>query len=146
MPSPAPLPGAFPAVPGVTRRLLCLVYEALLLTAVVFAATVLVLVLFHALDLTLPRPALQLYVLVVCGLYFVPQWRAGQTLPMKTWRIRVIDRNGGPLTRRAAVMRYVLAGLSMAALGLGFLWAYWDRDRQFLHDRLAGSRLVWHRE
>jgi uncharacterized RDD family membrane protein YckC len=41
-----------------------------------------------------------------------------------------------------AVHRYVLAVLGLVALGLGFAWALVDRDRQFLHDRLAGTAIV----
>jgi uncharacterized RDD family membrane protein YckC len=50
--------------------------------------------------------------------------------------------DGGPVGTGRAVHRYLLATLGLAALGLGFLWALFDRDRQFLHDRLAGTALV----
>jgi len=130
------------SVPGIGRRMLCILYESVLLTAVVFSATVAILALFHALGGKVPRTALQLYVIVVVGFYFVPQWRAGQTLAMKTWRIRVEERDGGRLTYRAALLRYAFAWASLLVLGIGFLWALVDRDRQFLHDRLAGTRLV----
>lgn len=129
-------------VPGIGRRLLCIVYESVLLTAVVFSASVAILALFHAIGVKLPRPALQFYVVAVVAFYFVPQWRAGQTLAMKTWRIRVEAREGGPLTHRTALLRYAYAWGSLLAFGLGFFWAVLDRDRQFLHDRLAGTRLV----
>ena len=138
---PPPVPTAV-TVPGIARRLLCILYESVLLTAVVFSATVAILGLLHALGVKLPRVALQLYVVVVVGFYFVPQWRAGQTLAMKTWRIRVEARDGGRLGYRTALMRYAYAWVSVLALGLGLLWALVDRDRQFLHDRLAGTRLV----
>lgn len=133
-------PAAAPA--GVTRRLLCVFYEFLLLTAVVFTATVILLAASHLAGLTLPRTVLQVYVVVVSACYFVPQWRAGQTLPMKTWRMRIVDHAGRPLTAQRALMRYGFALLTVLTVGAGFLWAYIDRDRQFLHDRLSGTRVI----
>ena len=89
------------------------------------------------------RHLLQAWVLVVWGGYFTWFWaRGGQTLPMKTWRIRVVRRDGAPLGFARALHRYVLAVLGVMAAGLGFAWALIDRDRQFLHDRLAGTALV----
>lgn len=128
--------------PGIVRRLLCLLYEALLLTAVGFAATLVFLAAVQLAGVETPRPLLQVYLLLVAGGYFVPQWRAGQTLPMRTWRIRVVSAAGEPLTAKRAVVRYVLAVLSSLLLGAGYVWALADPDRQFLHDRLARTRLI----
>jgi uncharacterized RDD family membrane protein YckC len=62
---------------------------------------------------------------------------------MKTWRIRLVRADtGGPLNAGRAVHRYLLALLGLAAVGLGFAWALVDRDRLFLHDRLAGTLLA----
>jgi uncharacterized RDD family membrane protein YckC len=127
---------------GFVRRLLCLLYEGLLLTAVSFGTTLALLLVIHAAGTTLPRALLQGYLLLVAGCYLVPQWRAGQTLPMKTWRIRVVSATGKPLTTRRAVVRYGLSLVSWLLAGMGYLWALVDRDGQFLHDRLAGTRLV----
>jgi uncharacterized RDD family membrane protein YckC len=127
---------------GFARRLLCLFYEVLLLIAIAFGATLALLLLFHLADARAPRAAVQAYLLVVCGCYFIPQWRAGQTLPMKTWRIRLVTIAGKPLTTQHALVRYVCSVASSLLAGTGFLWALVDRDGQFLHDRLAGTRLI----
>jgi uncharacterized RDD family membrane protein YckC len=129
--------------PGLARRALSMVYEALLLVAVLIAGALPFLLLTREADPSLARLLLQLYLLALCGAYFIWQWlRGGQTLPMKTWRIRLVTRDGAPLTLRRAVCRYLLALAGLALLGAGFLWAFIDRDRQFLHDRLAGTRIV----
>jgi uncharacterized RDD family membrane protein YckC len=60
---------------------------------------------------------------------------------MKTWRIRLESTDGGKVDAPRAVRRYLFALVGTAALGIGFLWAFLDRDGQFLHDRLAGTRL-----
>ncbi len=139
----AAAPGtALPRARGLTRSV-SLIYEVLLLFAILFAASFVYLLLSRLLSLVPPRSVYQLYLLVVAGVYFAVQWtRGGQTLPMKTWHIKLVSRDGGTVSYRAAVVRYVAAVAGSAALGIGFWWALVDRDRQFLHDRLAGTRLV----
>lgn len=128
---------------SLARRFLSLVYEALLLAAVLFAGTLPALLLMQHAAPVLTRPLLQLYLFALCGGYFVWQWlRGGQTLPMKTWRLRLVMRDGTPLTLYRGIYRYVFASLGLALFGAGFLWAFIDRERQFLHDRLAGTRIV----
>lgn len=128
---------------SLTRRLACLFYDALLLLAVLFVAGFLVVGLLPDVRAGLPRLLYQAWLLLVAGVYFTWSWRrGGQTLAMKTWRIRLVDQAGGVPGLGKAWLRYGLATLGLAAFGLGFLWALWDADRQFLHDRLAGTRLV----
>lgn len=89
------------------------------------------------------RHLFQLYLFLVLGVYFVASWsRGGRTLPMQTWKMRVVRGDGMSIGIGQAMLRYVLAWLSLLSLGAGFLWAFFDRDRQFLHDRLAGTRIV----
>ena len=89
------------------------------------------------------RPLLQLYLVGLAGAYFVCQWlRGGQTLAMKTWGLRLVPRHEGALTLGQALQRYCIALAGLLALGAGFAWALFDRDHQFLHDRLAGTRIV----
>jgi len=128
---------------GFARRAGSMLYEALLLTALLFVFTWVFLFVGRLLEPTLARHLLQAWLLVLTGIYFVYCWtRSGQTLPMKTWRIRVVTRTGLPLSTALALRRYLLALLSLGACGLGFVWVLFDRERQFLHDRLAGTRLV----
>ena len=83
-------------------------------------------------------------VFLVLGAYFIACWtRGGQTLPMQTWKIRVIGRNGQPVGVARASLRYVVAWPSIVLLGGGLFWALFDRDHQFLHDRMAGTRITW---
>lgn len=124
------------------RRLACLIYEALLAGAIAFIASFLFLLLPPLTD-GWQRPAHQAWLLTVLTLYFVVSWRNnGQTLAMKTWKIRLVGTANHPFHARRALLRAVLAILGGALLGAGFFWALIDRDGQFLHDRLAGTRLV----
>ena len=123
--------------------MLALVYEALLLVAVVFIGSLPFVMLTRDLDRAVERPLFQCYLVLLMGLYFAWQWRhGGQTLALKTWRLRVVTRTGDPLTWTVAIKRYVFALPGALLLGSGFLWALADRERLFLHDRMAGTRIV----
>ena len=123
--------------PSLARRLAAMVYEAFLIFAVSFFAAWLFFFASGARDATagVLRRELQLFIVVVLAAYFLWCWlRGGQTLAMRAWRIRLVD-----VTPRKALIRFLLAA---ALLPLSLLWALVDRDHQFLHDRLAGTRLI----
>jgi uncharacterized RDD family membrane protein YckC len=132
---------ALPAA-SMRRRTASLLYEAILLAAVLWCAGFLYAFIQHASGFSVPRWVYQLYLLLVAGVYFVAQWRKGQTLAMKTWRIRLVTRNGGRIAIGRGVLRYLIACVGVLLLGAGFVWALFDSERQFLHDRIAATRLV----
>ena len=127
------------ATPGLPRRLASMVYEAILLFAVAFLAAWVFFLASGGRDATAGamRHLLQLCIGLFFAAYFLWSWlRGGQTLAMRAWRIRLID-----ITPASAFIRLILAALLVPS-GISLLWALFDRDRQFLHDRLARSRLV----
>jgi uncharacterized RDD family membrane protein YckC len=158
--APAPLP------PSLWLRVSAMIYELVLLFGVVFLVSY---ALLSAARWTYPltpgqRWALQGVLFVAIGLYFAYCWsRGGQTLAMKSWGLK-LESPGRPLTFGRALLRYVLAwhlllpsvlvvaalqmhaliDLLIFALGLGLmlLTLYLDPGRQFLHDRLLGTRVV----
>ena len=131
------------ATPAVARRLASALYDLLLVAAVVLIATFPFLAILGDATHGWRRHVLQAWVLGVSGAYFVWFWtHGGRTLAMKTWRIRLVAEGGKPVNTARAIHRYVIALLGFAAAGIGFAWALIDRDRQFLHDRLSGTRLV----
>jgi uncharacterized RDD family membrane protein YckC len=116
-----------------------MVYEAVLLFAVSFFAAWLFFFASGGRDATAgaARHLLQLLIGLVFAAYFLWSWlRGGQTLAMKAWRIRLVE-----VTPLKALIRFVLALLLVPAL-ISIVWSLFDRDRQFLHDRLAGTRLT----
>lgn len=131
------------ATPGIARRLASAIYDLLLVGAVVLVATFPFVMLVGDATQGWRRHALQAWIVAVSAAYFVWFWtHGGRTLAMKTWRIRLVREEGGPVGTVRAAHRYAIALLGLAAAGLGFAWALLDRDRQFLHDRLSGTRLV----
>jgi len=120
-----------------------MVYESLLLAGVAFFAALLFLGASGASPSEWTRHAFQVYLFFVIGLYFVGSWRrGGQTLAMKTWKLRLVGTDGARITLRQAMVRYVCAWPCLLLGGIGILYAPFDRERQFLHDRLAGTSIV----
>lgn len=131
------------ATPSIRRRLLGLVYEALLLLAVVLLAGSIATGLLLLAGIEKSRWFTQTIVALACGGYFAWQWsRGGQTLPMKTWRMRLEAADNSHVSMQRAGLRAMLATAGYLLFGISVWWAFVDRDRQFLHDRLAGTRLA----
>jgi uncharacterized RDD family membrane protein YckC len=139
--APNPARAAAPT-PGRWRRFACMMYEAILLFGVLFVAEYLFDTLTqskHALTL---RHTRQLWLFVIVGVYFIISWRlGGQTLAMKTWGIRLVDGDGSKIPLGKSIARYALSW-PVTLTGFGFVWSYFDRDKQFPHDRLLGTRLI----
>lgn len=128
---------------GLGRRLLSMLYEFLILIAVLFIASFVFHLVFRDTSSLLFRPGLQLYLLVIAGTYFTWFWtHGGQTLPMQTWKLQIIGAGGDQVYLKQALARYLFAVIGIFFFGGGIAWALFDRDRQFLHDRLAGTRIV----
>jgi uncharacterized RDD family membrane protein YckC len=109
---------------------------------VLFIAAYLFLTLTQAAGTPVIHALFQLWLLIAVASYFVYCWRhSGQTLAMKTWHLRVARQDGAPLSTREAVARVLLALWGLFLFGAGFWWGFVDRERQFLHDRLVGSRV-----
>jgi uncharacterized RDD family membrane protein YckC len=123
-------------------RFASLAYDAVLLVPVLFIAGYLFVALTHDARTPFMKLAFQLWLLAVLAGYFSYCWaRSGQTLAMKTWGVRVARQDGMPLSLAHALTRFLLAVWSVGLLGVGLVWTFVDRDRQFLHDRLAGTRI-----
>ena len=120
-------------------------YDALLLTAVLFFATFMLLLIPEEIRNT--NPVVQilkvLWYLLVSYIYFVGFWlKGGQTPGMKAWKIKLVNTQGGAPSTKQATIRFFAAILSWALAGAGFLWMIVDRNHLSLHDHLSGSRLL----
>ena len=153
---------------GLGRRLASLVYDALIATAIVLVAGFALTPVMSPLAdpggaIVVPGFARRASgfagVVAILGAYYVYGWSGGRrTLPMKTWKLGLVDRAGAPLGVGRAIARYAAAWtgpaaaialyaathsrLAALALALPYAWALVDPERAFLHDRLAGTRLV----
>lgn len=153
-------------VPGIWRRLACFLYEGVLLFGVVMIAGLIYSVATNQRHALQGSTGMQAFLFVVLGLYFVWFWsKSGQTLAMLTWHLRLVGRDGGPVSRLRAMARYLLAwlwfvpalailhitGLKGAGPAFGTLLAgvlayaalaRLHPERQFWHDAVCGTRLV----
>ena len=152
--------------PTLKRRLICLVYEAFLLTAVLMLGMLVFVLAVQKFTGPAVEYGREVVLILVAGAYFIYSWTgSGHTLAMKTWRIKLVKVGYATVPFKSALIRYVAAwfwvmpalvicwrfglkrpGEVAAALAVGIVaWAMTallDKDRQFLHDRLAGTRLI----
>jgi len=147
-PDASPTAAADPARPQalVGRRLLALLYDVFPMLGVWFLVGVIALAAHRGEAIVADTLAgwLELIALwTVTGLYATVSWRrGGQTLGMRPWRVRVTGRDGKAPSLRALWLRYAVGTASLLFAGLGFWWAWLDRDRLTWHDRASGTRLV----
>lgn len=133
---------------GFARRLAALLYDALLIAALLMGFTALALLFTHGHALLTDTIGAWAYLyriglIGVAGAYFVFNWvHSGQTLGMRAWRLHAVDRHGQRLTLKFAALRFACAMLAWLPAALGVLWMYFDRERLALHDRLSGTRIV----
>lgn len=120
-----------------------LIYEALVIIALSFLCALVFILMAGDATHGVKRYALQLFLWVSVGIYFVWCWhKSGQTLAMQTWRLKLVTKNNHLLSFNIAIARYVLASISLMLFGLGFLWAIVDPDKLFLHDRLLKTKII----
>ncbi|MEP6907402.1 MAG: RDD family protein [Pseudoxanthomonas sp.] len=94
-----------------------------------------------------PLSALQIALWLACwlltGVYAVMSWRrGGQTLGMRPWRLKVVAADGNAPSWSALCVRYAVATFSLLLAGIGFWWAWADRDALTWHDRASGTRMI----
>lgn len=146
------------------KRMAAWLYEGLLLFAVCAITGLLFSIATNSKNALTHHFSLSLILFVVIGIYFSWFWSKGQTLAMKTWRIKITDTKGKPISMWLAAARYLLSWLWFAPplVALAFtelnnqrlygvlagwvvlyiLLAWLHPSKQFVHDRLVGTRLI----
>jgi uncharacterized RDD family membrane protein YckC len=140
-----------PAAPGFLRRMAAILYDSMLVGALLLMAIALVVI---PLDLVFGTENLDIeslrynpfylaYLFCIMAGFHILFWiRGGQTLGMRAWRVRVVRNDGLGLSFKDAVIRYLSAILSWALFGLGFFWILLDRDGLAWHDRISKTKLI----
>ncbi|MCU7931575.1 MAG: RDD family protein [Candidatus Thiodiazotropha sp. (ex Codakia rugifera)] len=129
--------------PGFLRRLAAILYDSLLLVALLFVATAVI---------TLPLGSLegsnlllfQFFIFeIIPLLFFTGFWTwGGQTLGMRAWRLRLVRTDGKAVNWGDAMKRHMAALLSLLLFGLGFIWILFDSQKLAWHDRISKTRLI----
>ena len=126
---------------SLVRRLLAIFYDLLLLLGVLFAVSACA-VAFNKGE-AVSHPAYYLVLIATAFVFFGGFWtHGGQTLGMRTWKIKIITDNGNKVTWKHAAIRFCAATLALIPAGIGFLWMLIDSERLAWHDRLSATRLI----
>lgn len=137
------MPPAPAHTPSLLRRLAAGTYDLLLLAGLLMMLGIGVLILRGGNPVPPGTPWFQALVLLLCAVFYAGFWsRGGQTLGMRSWRLRVETTDGRPLHLATALLRFAAALLSLLPAGLGMLWILVDREGRAWHDRLTGTRVV----
>jgi uncharacterized RDD family membrane protein YckC len=133
---------------GFGRRVAALLYDSVLLAALLVVFTSGAVALNHRLAVEPETAGAWAYLYraglvgVIAGYYLLNWTRSGQTLGMRAWHLRAVTESGQPLAWKAAALRLVFGVLAWAPAALGVLWLYADPEHLALHDRLSKTRVV----
>lgn len=131
---------------GLIRRLAAMLYDALLVGALLFLATIPFIAVRSGEPVEIgDNMVYRLVLTVVIYGFFVGFWtRSGRTLGMQSWGLQLETSDGRKPTLATASLRFFAALVSWVPAGLGFLWQLWDKDNLTWHDRISGTRLVYY--
>ena len=130
--------------PGFFRHLAIITYDALLLLALLFLAVALALPFNQGEAYTSSQYFFPLYLLTVSFIYYGWFWtHGGQTLGMKTWKVKLQTLDQQPITWLGALKRFLLAIISCGCVGLGFLWKFFSKENYTWHDYLSKTALFF---
>ena len=138
--NPATDPAAGPC--GLGRRLLIMLYDGLVLIALLLLATAVALLAGSG-QVTAGRDLLfSLYLLAVWFFYLAWFWRRGMTVGMRAWKVEITDAGGGTPGWGQCLLRFAVSIVSAAFLGLGFWWSVFDGKKRTWHDLASRTRLI----
>ncbi len=132
------------------RRFAAMFYDSLLLSVLVLCAWLPVPLLPDDLHPVLGRGFRLTYLITICFLFFGWFWcHGGQTLGMRSWRIRLVTTDSSDsetpfraITWRVAWLRFIIAMLSWAVIGMGFIWSLFHHDQLTWHDIISRTKLI----
>ncbi len=132
-----------PKPAGLWLRLAALFYDSLLLLAIWFIATAILLPLTGGEAIEANNPWLTTYLLFISFFFYGWFWRhGGQTLGMRSWRLQLHNLREGPVSWSQCLLRFMVALPAGLLFGLGYLWMFFDKQKLTWHDRFSETRIV----
>ncbi len=126
---------------GLLRRLMAMLYDAFLITAVMFAISAIAVALNGG--NAVGSPIFYFVLMLVPPCFFLWFWlHGGQTLGMSAWQLRLTGSNQQAVTAWQCLKRLALALVTLAPLGLGLLWMLIDRENRTLYGRFSGTKIT----
>jgi uncharacterized RDD family membrane protein YckC len=128
---------------SLTLVLAAALYDCLLSAGILFIATALAVLANSGQAIASGEALFKLYLFAAGFPYFAWCWtRSGQTLGMKTWKLKLQRCDGTPIRMHDAALRYLGAALSWVAFALGFVWIALDSRGRSWHDIISNTRIV----
>jgi uncharacterized RDD family membrane protein YckC len=125
------------------KRLAAMLYDGLCLFSLFFLVTLILVVFTNGEAIADNNLIYNLLLFFIAYLYFVWHWvNGGRTLGMRAWHIKLVNRGMDQISWRNATTRFFLALLSLVSFGLGFTWAFFDKEKLTFHDRYSNTRLI----
>ena len=125
------------------RRLGVILYDFLLLLSILVIISSIIAVIFK---LTPEHPYFVIYqafVFIISFFFYSWFWiHGGQTLGMKTWKIKITNIDGSSVSWNNATIRFVTAIFSWLPLGLGYIWSIHDKKKRAWHDIASKTCLI----
>lgn len=123
------------------RRFAAIFYDLLLLLALLFVASAIAVALNRGTAVT--HPLYYLSLAVISFVFYGWFWtHGGQTLGMRTWRLKLTGTGDETITWKQAAIRFLSAFVSFLPAGAGFFWKLFDKEGLTLHDRLSSTRMI----
>lgn len=124
------------------RRLMIMLYDSLIMLGLLMVATAIALPFGETEKLALRDFWFTLWLILVCFLYLAGCWHsAGMTVGMRAWRVKIVNANGGKISWLRCLLRFLVGFVSIGALGIGLIWALFDKKKRCWHD-FAGHTLL----
>lgn len=128
---------------SLVKRLAAFVYDAFIVISLILLATLIALIINKGESFSNYQLLFLSYLFVVVGGFITWFWkRSGQTLGMLSWKIKLVDLSGSPVSWPHAWVRFMIAIPSTWLFGIGMIWCLFDSDKQSLHDRLCKTRVI----
>ena len=125
------------------RRVLVILYDSILLVAVLFFMSLPIIIPFEITTDHILYPLYIVYIYAIAFLFFAWSWtHGGQTLGLKTWKIKLVSVSGNQVTWKESFMRYIGSLLCWLSCGIGFLWCYTNKERLAWNDLISNTRLT----
>ena len=137
MPEPGQLPCTFP------RRLMIMLYDALVMLALLIFASALALPFGEAEKMAFRHPWFTLWLFFVSFAYLSICWRrGGMTVGMRAWKTRIVCADMKVISWPRCVVRFVVGIFSISVFGVGILWALWEKNHRTWHDLASGTIII----
>ena len=135
------LPNSNPV--SLPRRVLVIIYDSILLAAVLIFTSLPIIIPFKITIEHTFYPLYIIYIYFVAFIFFAWNWtHGGQTLGLKTWKIKLIADSGKNVTWKQSFLRYIGSLICWLSCGIGFLWCYTNKDRLAWNDIISKTRLT----